>query len=168
MPHSVPHAVRSCQPHSVHFVGYGVAMEKATQSGFVWTKVRSLMKARGVDADSMSVDKLQAHLGIGRGSVQRITEGHDNLRASTMAQLAKTFQVPASEFAAPADGAEQSQRQADLITFDADVIEALASADNEKINAVRVAVRIALGLPVVPPKKSPPPGRDDLRKSANG
>ena len=168
MPRSVPHTVRSCQPHSVQILGYGADMEHAPVTGYVWKKVSALMKARGLSAESMSVDKLKVYLGIGRGSVQRIIEGHDNLRADTMAALAKKFGVATSEFAAPANGGTPDSHDSQLITFDDDVIEALSKADNEKINSVRLAVRIALGLPVVAPKKSPPTSGPSLRRASNG
>lgn len=109
MPHSVPHPVQSCPPHSVRFVGYGADMDNDIVTGYVWQKVSALMKARGLNASSMSVDKLQAYLGIGRGSVQRIIDGHDNLRAATMTALASKFGVAPSEFAAPAPGSKPAQ-----------------------------------------------------------
>lgn len=57
------------------------------------------MKSEGLDADSLSLDKLASALGVGRGTAQRIKEGHFNIRAETMRSLADRFGVSVSVIA---------------------------------------------------------------------
>lgn len=74
-------------------------MRPETTNSPLWSTLRRLLKSEGVDADSLSIDKLTAALGVGRGSVQRILNGHANLKAETMHKLAERFSVPVSAIA---------------------------------------------------------------------
>lgn len=55
----------------------------------LWAKICEHLAAMGKDANSMSINKLADALGVGHGSVQRILDGHENLRADTIALVAK-------------------------------------------------------------------------------
>lgn len=63
----------------------------------LWMKLRALLKAEGVDIDELSVDKLASTLQCGRGTAQRIKEGHTNLRHNTIIHLADRFSVSDAE-----------------------------------------------------------------------
>lgn len=65
----------------------------------LWATLRKLLKSEGLDADSLSLDKLASALGVGRGTAQRIKEGHFNIRAETMRSLADRFGVSVSVIA---------------------------------------------------------------------
>lgn len=65
----------------------------------LWATLRKLLKSEGLDADSLSLDKLASALGVGRGTAQRIKAGHFNIRAETMRSLADRFGVSVSVIA---------------------------------------------------------------------
>lgn len=62
-----------------------------------WLRLRSLLRAEGTDIDALSVDRLAATLQCGRGTAQRIKEGHTNLRRNTIIQLAERLGVSEAE-----------------------------------------------------------------------
>lgn len=64
----------------------------------LWATLRKLLKSEGLDADSLSMDKLASALGVGRGTAQRIKEGHSNIRAETMHSLADRFAVSVADW----------------------------------------------------------------------
>ena len=66
----------------------------------LWATLRRLLRSEGLDADSLSLDKLALALGVGRGTVQRIKEGYSNIRAETMHSLADRFAVSVAAMAA--------------------------------------------------------------------
>jgi len=64
----------------------------------LWATLRKLLKSEGLDADSLSLDKLASALGVGRGTAQRIKAGHSNIRAETMHSLADRFAVSVADW----------------------------------------------------------------------
>lgn len=76
---------------------------KSSQS-HLWETVRRLMRSEGLNADDMSVDRIQMALGLSRGTTQRIMEGHENITRKTLAKIAERFQVPESLLAEGAAG----------------------------------------------------------------
>lgn len=109
----------------------------------LWETLRRLLRAEGVNADELSVDKLQEALGISRGTTQRIKEGHENITQKTVAQLAERFNVPRSYIS---DGAAGHLPDVDprLVLAGSTAKDAASSYDRARLSSMAVHLAITL------------------------
>lgn len=115
-------------------------MNAETPISPLWATLRKLLKSEGLDADSLSLDKLASALGVGRGTAQRIKEGHFNIRAETMRSLADRFAVPVSMIAQGAIDPALSD------PFD-ELSDRMKAADREKFSAM--AMHLAMSIDAI-------------------
>ena len=102
-------------------------MNAETPISPLWATLRRLLRSEGVDADALSIDKLAASLGVGRGTAQRIKEGHSNIRTDTMHSLADRFAVPVAVIA-------QGAIDPDLAGAVADIQDKAAKTDRDSLS----------------------------------
>ena len=79
-------------------------MTRESEQTHLWLTLRRLLRAEGIDADALSVDRLADALGVGRGTAQRIKAGHTNLTTETVNRLAERFGVPSGYMSEGAAG----------------------------------------------------------------
>ena len=103
----------------------------------LWATLRRLLRSEGLDADSLSLDKLALALGVGRGTVQRIKEGHSNIRAETMHSLADRFAVSVAVIA-------QGAIDPDLADAVDDLQQKIKSTDRDKFSPL--AMHLAMSI----------------------
>ena len=87
---SVPHSVRSSQPLSVRSDSYPTSVKFSDPKTFLWGNICRLA---GI-GESPSLDDVQARVGVGRGTVQRIKEGESATRLSSLTAIAEKLDVP--------------------------------------------------------------------------
>jgi len=132
-------------------------MNSETPISPLWVTLRRLLRSEGVDADSLTTDKLAASLGVGRGTAQRIKEGHTNLRADTMNSLADRFAVPVSVIAQGAidpgidlaiDGLQRKAKQTDRDSLSLMALHLAATVDGIKNTETRTKAFAAAAIAI--------------------
>lgn len=93
---SVPHAVRSGQPHTVALHSYRIRMTPKDPKRYLWQNIAALMREA-----SPSVDSVRARTKVGRGTVQRIKEGETSVGVDTLQSVAAAFGIEVWQLLVP-------------------------------------------------------------------